>query len=84
MQSRSIRIQRRPEMLHIFAYGKSTFHNRIKDGLIPPPISLGGRCVGWIEHETNTVLEAMISGRTDIEIKSIISNILKERSKRLK
>jgi prophage regulatory protein len=71
-------------MLYIFAYGKSTFHNRIKDGLIPPPISLGGRSVGWIEHETNAVLEAMISGQSDNEIKSLISNIIKERSNRAK
>ena len=39
---------------------RSTIYLRIKQGLFPKPISLGGRCVGWVESEINDWLDQQI------------------------
>jgi prophage regulatory protein len=75
------RILRRPETQTIFGLGKGTIRNRIIDGLLPPPIDLGGRAVGWIESECLTVLEAMIAGKPQEKIKQLVSELVKQRNK---
>ncbi len=32
---------------------RSTIYSRISEDRFPPPVSLGGRAVGWIEAEVN-------------------------------
>ena len=32
---------------------RSTIYLRIAEGSFPPPVSLGGRAVGWVEAEVN-------------------------------
>lgn len=39
---------------------RSTIYLRITEGSFPPPISLGGRAVGWIEAEVNDWLTRRI------------------------
>jgi len=73
------RILRRPETQTIFGLAKGTIRNRIIDGLLPPPIDLGGRAVGWIESECITVLNAMISGKSQEQIKQLVSELVKQR-----
>jgi prophage regulatory protein len=75
------RILRRPETQTIFGLAKGTIRNRIIDGLLPPPIDLGGRAVGWIESECLAVLEAMIAGKPQEQIKQLVSDLVKQRNK---
>jgi len=75
------RILRRPETQTIFGLAKGTIRNRIIDGLLPPPIDLGGRAVGWIESECLIVLEAMIAGKSQEQIKQLVSDLVKQRNK---
>jgi prophage regulatory protein len=39
---------------------RSTIYLRITEGSFPPPVSLGGRAVGWIEAEVNDWLTKRI------------------------
>jgi len=78
MQS-NIRISRKPEELSRYGFSNSTFYLRIQQGLIPPPISLGGRAVGWVEHENQAVLNAMIAGKTNEEIKALVISLVESR-----
>jgi prophage regulatory protein len=73
------RILRRPETQTIFGLAKGTIRNRIIDGLLPPPIDLGGRAVGWIESECLIVLEAMIAGKPQEQIKALVQELIKQR-----
>ena len=59
----------------IFAMPKSSFYDRVKRGLIPPSISLGGRSVGWIQSELNEVIKAMAKGKSQDEIKKLVINL---------
>jgi prophage regulatory protein len=75
-----LRVQRRPEVLNIFGYSRTTLNTRINDGLALPPISLGGaRAVGWLEHENNSVIAAMAAGQTQDEIKSLVTSLVEAR-----
>ena len=42
---------------------RSTIYLRVSQGAFPPPVSLGGRAVGWIEAEVDTWLTAQIEKR---------------------
>ncbi|QDP01812.1 helix-turn-helix transcriptional regulator [Thalassotalea sp. PS06] len=66
------KIIRRNEVIALTGLSKSTIYNRIKEGLIPKPISLGFRAVGFIEHEIQEVLIAMANGFSNEEIRSLI------------
>lgn len=40
---------------------RSTIYLRVAEGSFPPPVSLGGRAVGWIEAEVNDWLIGRIN-----------------------
>jgi len=76
----NLRVQRRPEVLHCYGYSRTTLDSRINEGLAPPSISLGGaRAVGWLEHETNSVIAAMAAGKSKDEIRVLVSSLVQER-----
>lgn len=73
------RLIKKPEVLDIFAISKSTLHVQINNGLIPPPISLGERAVAFVTHEIKTVLAAKIAGRSNDEIRQLVSRLVSSR-----
>jgi len=76
-----LRILRKPEVLELTGFKKSTLYTRIQEGLMPSPISLGGaRAVGWINHEIQTVLSAFCAGKSREEIKQLVSELIAKRS----
>ena len=72
-------INRRPELLRRFGIGNTCLHNKIKQGLMPPPISLGARAVGWVNVELDAVLAAMIAGKSDDHIRALVSHMIDQR-----
>jgi len=75
-----IRILRKPEVLELTGFKKSTLYTRIKAGLMPPPISLGGaRAVGFIDHEIQSVLAAFCTGASQDEIKLLVQKLISQR-----
>lgn len=54
-------IIRLPEVKARTGLSRSTIYLRISRGEFPPPVSLGGRAVGWIETE----IQAWIQDRID-------------------
>lgn len=71
-QSPPITIERKAEVLNRTGFSRSTLYLRIKQGLIPPPISIGDRAVGWIDYEITAVLKAFIAGKTHDEIRLLV------------
>lgn len=51
MQRKAIRFLRLPEVIEISGLSRSSIYERIKEGLFPANVSLGGRTVGWVEEE---------------------------------
>ncbi|MFL0798214.1 MAG: AlpA family transcriptional regulator [Cellvibrionaceae bacterium] len=72
-------ISRRPDVLSRFGIGNTCLHSRIKEGLIPPSISLGGRSVGWLDHELDQVMAAMVAGKSKDQIKMLVDQLVDQR-----
>jgi len=58
---------------------KSSTHDRIVRGLLPPSVCLGGRAKGYVESELDAVLKAMISGKSEAEIKLLVLELVQQR-----
>lgn len=73
------RLLRKPEVLKLCGLARSTFHERINDGLFTPPVSLGGRAVAWPSYEVDIILKAMIASYDKDRIKSIVVDLISKR-----
>ncbi|NQZ22028.1 MAG: AlpA family phage regulatory protein [Colwellia sp.] len=73
-------LSRQPSVLKTFSFKKSTLYNRIQEGLIVPPVSLGGRSVAWPDHELQAILRAMCAGKSPDEIKQLVTELVAKRS----
>jgi len=74
MNTRTLRIERKAEVVNRTGLPATTLQDRISLGLFPRPIQLGGRTVGWPSHEVDAVIAAMLAGR-DSSIYAILSVI---------
>ena len=81
---KNIYLIRRSELKRRIGYCDTIINEKIHDGILPPPVSLGGRAVLWVSDEIDTVLSAIISGKTDQELKSIVKHIVADRKKAFK
>lgn len=79
VKPQSIKIIRRPEFLSTTGLSKTTGQTRINEGLMPPPISLGERAVGFLEHEVQAVLSAMAAGKSKADIRALVNYLVDQR-----
>jgi prophage regulatory protein len=79
MQNIQISINRKHQVLSRLDVGRSTLQNRINAGIFPPAISLGGRTLGWLEHEVDATITAMICNKSVEELQSFVSDIVASR-----
>jgi prophage regulatory protein len=68
-------ILRRKQVEAECGYSRSTIYQRMAQGLWPKPVSLGARAVGWPAAEVAALNAARIAGRTDIEIRVLVSDL---------
>jgi prophage regulatory protein len=73
------RILRKPDVLILTNLSKSTLYNRIKEHLMPPPISLGARAVGFIASEIEAVIQAMVAEQSPEQIKALVQELITQR-----
>jgi prophage regulatory protein len=74
------RILRKPEVIALIPLSKSSFYNRVRDGLMPPSISLGARAVGFISSEIHAVLDAMCQEQSPEQIKALVKELIANRT----
>lgn len=58
-----MRVIRLKEVLDTTGLSRSTIYKYIADGDFPKPVTLGERCVGWVESEVYDWLLARIEER---------------------
>ncbi len=78
-QQQPPRVMRKPEVLTQTGLSKSTLQLRINNGLFCPPVSLGGRSVGFIQSEVNTVLNALFAEKSNDEIRVLVRSLIEQR-----
>ena len=68
-------ILRLPAVKTSTGLSRSTIYLRIAEGVFPKPVSLGGRAVGWPAHEITALNAARIAGKSDTEIRELVTKL---------
>lgn len=68
-------ILRLPAVLNKRGISKSTHYVDIQEGLFTQPVVIGLRAVGWPEREVDAINAARIAGKTDDEIRSLVTKL---------
>ena len=63
---------------------KSTVYLRVKQQLLTPPVKYGPRVAGWPQDEIRKIVDAQNAGQTDIDIRALVSQLIKDRQKTIK
>lgn len=74
-------IIRRPDVLNMTGWSKSTLYNRINDGLFIKPISLGENSVGFPLLETEQIINYMIAEKSQDELRQLVTELVNNRQK---
>jgi prophage regulatory protein len=69
------KILRLPQVMEECGLARSTIYLRVKQGLLPAPISLGMRSVGWPQTEIEAINAARIAGQTDDQIRALVAEL---------
>jgi len=77
------KIIRRPVVLAKRGSSKSKLYNDVKNGVFVPPIPIGARAVGWVESECDKVIQAMIAGYSEQQLKDLVQDIVANRTVKL-
>lgn len=57
----------------------TSVYTRIKDGLFTQPVKTGARCSAWPKHEIEVIKAARVAGKTDDEIRELVTRLHAER-----
>ena len=79
MQASFIRL---PDLKNILGLSRSSIYNQIALGLLPKPINIAKRAVGWPNFEIQQILDAKIDGESQSHIKEIVEGFHKKRPNR--
>jgi len=75
----NIQVIRNSDVRQILALGRTSIDSGIAEGLIPPRIQLGQRAVGFLKHELEVIIVARATGRSDAEIKELVTQLVLSR-----
>lgn len=74
-------LRRSPEARAIFGnLSTSTWHEWVAKGLMVTPVSIGARSVAYPDHELQAIAAARIAGKSDVEIKQIVRDLIAARA----
>ena len=74
-----VKIIKLSEVIALTKLSKTSIYERVKDGLITPPFSLGGRSTGYNEFEIQDVLLAMAAGYSNKEVRALVKSLIAKR-----
>jgi prophage regulatory protein len=75
----SNRLIRLPKVMDRSGLSRSTIYNHMGRGIFPAPIRCGKRLNLWPEDEVTAINSARIAGKSDDEIKSLVSSLIAQR-----
>ena len=72
-------ILRMPDVISRTGKSRSTVYAECAAGLLPRPVRLGQRAVGWPLYEIDQILAARIAGASDQAIRRLVAQLTAER-----
>lgn len=79
MVGSKFKVIRKPEAATLAGISKTNLYMQVKAGTFPPPIALGARAVGFLEHEVQAILAARSIGQSDDSLQSLVSSLVQMR-----
>lgn len=73
-------ILRRRQVETTYGVGRSTIYDWTRAKLLPPPITLGPRAVGWIADELRAVYAARAAGANDDAVRALVAELVAARN----
>jgi len=71
---------RRKHVQAVTGLSRSSIYLRITQGLLPTPVALGARAVGWPQAEIEAINRARIAGHDDAAIRTLVTALVAERT----
>lgn len=72
--------ERLPDLIRNERVSRSTIFARVKSGMLPPPVSLGDRALGWPAHELATLRRARAAGMDEDTLRALVRRIVEARA----
>jgi prophage regulatory protein len=73
--SSSIVFLRRPQLESITGRKRSAIYADMAAGILPRPVNLGPRAVGWPKHEIEAISAARLAGKSEPEIRALVAKL---------
>jgi prophage regulatory protein len=77
-----MRMIRLPEVKTKTGHGRSTIYQRVKLGLLPPPVRISDKSSAWPDDEIDAVNHALVAGQSTSEIRTLVATLVGNRKKR--
>ncbi|SFN69580.1 prophage regulatory protein [Nitrosospira briensis] len=68
-----------PPVLGLTAKSRTSHYSDIKNGLMTEPVRLGENSVAWPEHEILAINAARIAGKSNSEVRELVSQLMARR-----
>jgi prophage regulatory protein len=68
-----------PQVLELTTTSRTTQYALIKEGLMTTPVALGIHAVAWPENEIIKINSARVAGKSEDEIRQLVSRLMNER-----
>lgn len=68
-------MHRLPAVQAVFDLAQSTIYQHVSIGLLPKPVALGPRAVGWPADEIDQIINARVAGKSEDDIKLLVKNL---------
>lgn len=76
----ALKLLRLPAVLDRCGDSRSTTYQKIADGVFCPPVRIGPRSVAFPEHEVEAILRSRIAGKSQEEIRTLVTQLVAARS----
>ena len=76
---RELKLIRLRGVIGLTGSSRSDHYGKIRDGLMVPPIEIGARARAYPEHEIQAIIAARIAGRSNGEIRALVSRLIGQR-----
>ena len=71
---------RRKHVQAVTGLSRSSIYLRISEGLLPSPVALGSRAVGWPQAEIEAINRARIAGHDDAALRALVLELVAHRT----
>jgi prophage regulatory protein len=76
-----LKLIRKPEVLSRHCCKTTCLYKQIADGVFTPPVKINDVSSAWPEYESDAILAARIAGRSRVELRALVRELIADRAK---